>query len=179
MTFGRMVVAIVALVAAFALGVWAGPYLIDKPVTSVQQAADETKDAAVPVPTTGRARAERPARAAREEAPVATLAASAPELQKQLKPIMNKGTDMEIAAQGFRDGEQFAMLAHAARNTEIPFVVLKDRVLEQKKSLASAIEEFKPQLNGAAEATRAREAARRDIAGVMTDRRAQAQTAER
>jgi hypothetical protein len=92
---------------------------------------------------------------------------------------MNRGTDMEIAAQGFRDGEQFALLAHAARNTEIPFVVLKDRVLQQKKSLAAAIEEFKPQLNGAAEVTRAREAARKDIAELSAGRAAAAQTAER
>jgi hypothetical protein len=176
MSFGRTIVAILALVVAFGLGVWAGPYLLDKPVEQPEQAAVAAKDTAVPVATTGRVRGEARTRAVRE-VPVAKLSASAPELQAHLKPIMNRGTDMEIAAGGFSDAEQFATLAHAARNTQVPFVVLKHGVLEQGKSLAAAIEEYKPQLDGAAEAKRAREAARKDIAAVMTERQAAGQVA--
>ena len=178
MTFGRTIVAVLALVAAFVLGVWTGPYLIDRPVKIAERADVDAKDTAVPVATKGSARAEKRSREA-NEAPVVKIAASETALQKQLKPIMNHGADLEIAAQGFRDGEQFATLAHAARNTEIPFMVLKHRVLEQEKSLAAAIEEYKPKLNGAAEARRAREAARKDIAEVIADRRADAQVATR
>lgn len=178
MTFEKTIVAALALVMAFVLGVWAGPYLSDKPVKRIEQAAVDAKDTAVAVATKGSVRAEKETPQGRK-APIAKLSASEPELQKQLKPIMNRGTDMEIAAQGFRDADQFATLAHAAHNTEIPFVVLKHRVLEVGKSLAAAIEEYKPQLNGAAEARRAREAARKDLAQVMTDRRAEAQIAAR
>jgi hypothetical protein len=178
MTFGRTVIAVLALVVAFGLGVWAGPYLLDKSVKTVERAAVDAKDTPGAVATKGSVRAEKRTREGRD-APVAKLSASEPEVQKQLKPIMNRGADMEIAAGGFRDAEQFATVAHAARNTEIPFMVLKHRVLDQGKSLAAAIEEYKPQMNGAAEARRAREAARKDIAEVMTERRAEAQIATR
>jgi hypothetical protein len=179
MTLARTAIVVTAVVAAFGFGVWAGPYLRDKPVTTAeQQTVVESKDASVPVATTGRARAAKPTREVSTPA-VAKLSATEPELLKQLKPIMNRGTDMDIAAQGFRNAEQFATLAHAARNTEIPFVVLKNRVLEQGKSLAAAIEEFKPKMDGAAEARRASEAARKNIAAVMADQRAEARVAER
>ena len=69
---------------------------------------------------------------------------SAPELQARLKPLLNRGTDMTMAADGFTDAGEFAAVAHAARNTAVPFVVLKDRVLSEKKTLAAAIHESKP-----------------------------------
>ena len=53
--------------------------------------------------------------------------------------------------------------AYAARNTKVPFVVLKDRVLNQGQSLAEAIREFKPDLDAKAEVQRARTAARSDL----------------
>ena len=54
-------------------------------------------------------------------------------------------------------------VAHAARNTQVPFMVLKDRLLNQGQSLAEAIHEFKPELDAKAEVTRARAAARSDL----------------
>jgi hypothetical protein len=45
----------------------------------------------------------------------------------------------------------------------VPFVVLKDRVLNQGESLAEAISEFKPELDAKAEVTRASAAARSDL----------------
>jgi hypothetical protein len=178
MTFARVIVAGVSLVVAFVLGVFAGPFLLDKPTPNVEKAAVEAKDTTVAVGTKGSARAENRTRKV-SEAPVAKVSATEADVQKQLKPIMNRGTDMKIAADGFRDAEQFATVAHAAHNTQIPFVVLKHRVLEQGKSLAAAIEEHKPRMNGAEEARRARDAARRDIAQVMTDRRAEGEVATR
>ena len=84
MTLARTAIVVTAVVAAFGLGVWAGPYLRDNQVTTAEQTAVESKDASVPVATTGRAKAAKPAREV--SAPqVAKLSATEPELQKQLK----------------------------------------------------------------------------------------------
>jgi hypothetical protein len=97
---------------------------------------------------------------------VAALPASTPELHERLKPVLNRGTKVAIAAEGFRSAEQFATVAHAARNTEVPFMVLKHRVLEEGKSLTAAIRESKPDVNVTAEVRRARAAAREDISAI-------------
>jgi hypothetical protein len=95
---------------------------------------------------------------------VPALPATHAELQARLKPVLNRGTRMASAAEGFRDAEQFAAVAHAARNTGVPFAVLKHRVLEQDQTLARAIRASKPGVDAEREATRARNAARFDIA---------------
>ena len=89
-----------------------------------------------------------------------------PELHKRLKPVLTEGTNLTIAADGFRDAEQFATVAHAARNTGVNFMLLKNRVLDQRKSLASAIREFNTEVNAAMEVSRARAMARADIAAL-------------
>jgi hypothetical protein len=86
-----------------------------------------------------------------------------PELVDRVKAVLNPGARLEIAASDFDNAEQFMTVAHAARNTKIPFVVLKDRVLNHDQSLAAAIHEFKPELDAKAEVTRARAAARSDL----------------
>jgi hypothetical protein len=100
--------------------------------------------------------------AARAAKPV--VEPSTPELQQQLRPLLNRGADMSIAAEGFQNGEQFAAVAHAARNTDIPFMLLKHRVVTERKSLAAAIHELKPEANATSEANRARAAGREEIA---------------
>jgi hypothetical protein len=75
---------------------------------------------------------------------------------------------MDIASEGFRSGEQFAAVAHAARNTQIPFMVLKHRVVDEHKTLAQAIAESRPDLNAQHESTRAHDAARYDIAVISS-----------
>jgi hypothetical protein len=161
MTFGRGVATIVGFVAAFALGVITAPYFTDEAAVatvtpSVSRA--ESPDAGAPGP-----RAAAPKRAAARAAAPAVAPAAA-ELQEQLRPLLNKGTDMAIAADGFRTAEQFAAVAHAARNTEVPFVLLKHRVLREGKTLEVAIRESKPDMNARVEARRAFAAARSDIA---------------
>ena len=86
-----------------------------------------------------------------------------PDLRDRVKAVLNPGSRLEIAAADFDNSEQFVTVAHAARNTEVPFMVLKDRVLNQGRSLAGAIHEFKPELNATAEVERARAAARSDL----------------
>ena len=80
-----------------------------------------------------------------------------------MKAVLNSGARPEDAAADFDSAEQFMTVAHAARNTQVPFMVLKDRLLNQGQSLSEAIHEFKPELNAKAEVTRARAAARSDL----------------
>ena len=108
-----------------------------------------------------------PRRAASRES-VSAIPASTPALYERLKPVMNKGTNMDIAAEGFRDAEQFATLAHAARNTDVPFMVLKHRVLTEGKSLAAAIRESNPGVDAAREVKRARDEARMDLEALQS-----------
>ena len=165
MTFGKAIVAVLALAAVFALGVWTGPYLTDdRPVMSQKRAVHDTArgadDESTEKARPARARAARPA----AESEVAGLPASDPQVQQRLKPVLNMGTNMDKAAEGFRDAEQFAAVAYAARNTKIPFVVLKHRVLNEDMSLAEAIAKSNADADAAAEARRARAEARANVA---------------
>ena len=92
----------------------------------------------------------------------------APELLGRLQPLLNRGADMTIAAEGFRDAETFAAVAHAARNTEVPFMVLKHQVVNKRKPLDKAIAELKPTVNAPIEANRAKAEARSDIASLAS-----------
>ena len=161
MTTAKSLALIGGLTGAIALGIWATPRLMDR--TDDRPAAVVAEPAAAPAPVE---RAERP-RVARREAVVPAVAVDAPELHARLKPVLNRGTKMEMAAEGFSSAEQFATIAHAARNTGVPFVVLKHRVLEERKSLAAAIRESKPEVNAAAEVRRARTAARDDLTAIV------------
>ena len=158
------------LTGAVGLGIWIGPHLTKRqaineapPATQVAAPVAETKQAE-PVPSRPSVHRRTSAKRAAPSA-VATVKvpASAPELQQRLKPLLNKGANMDVAAQEFRDGEQFAMVAHAARNTEIPFMLLKHRVVDEGKSLTEAIREFKPELDAAGQAERARAEAKSDV----------------
>ena len=165
MTFGRGVATIVGFVAAFALGVVTAPYFMDEAtVATVTPSVSRAETLPEPAPP------RRPVATRRAAARVAppAVAPSAAELQEQLKPLLNKGTDMGMAADGFRTAEQFAAVAHAARNTEVPFVLLKHRVLAEGKTLEAAIRESKPDVNARAEARRALTEARSDVARLAT-----------
>jgi hypothetical protein len=151
------------LAGAIALGVWAVPRVMDNQARSTDAAVAEVAEPAAPVAD----KAPAPRRAPRVNA-VAMLPASAPALHETLKPVLNRGTRMEVAAEGFTSAEQFATVAYAARNTEVPFMVLKHRVLEERKSLAAAIRESKPGINAAAEVLKARAEARRDVAAIVS-----------
>jgi hypothetical protein len=160
MTTGKSTAVCLGLVSAFALGVWVGPY--------VTGARDATSIAAVqPVPDAVASPVPQPSAAktvAAAPQSVPAVPASSADLQKRLKPVLNEGMNLTIAAKGFRDGEQFAAVAHASRNLGVPFMVLKHRVLEERKSLATAIRELKPDVDAVKEANRARILARADVA---------------
>jgi hypothetical protein len=170
------------LVGAFALGVAVGPAIHDGfTPQSDRMVSAEPAPADVPAPAPpARPTISKKARSAvlmresdaksadsapseRTAAPVARQVTE-PALHARLKPVLNRGAKLELAADGFRDAEQFAMVAHAARNTEVPFMVLKHRVLNEGRTLASAIRESKPQLDAAMEVQKARDQAREDLA---------------
>jgi hypothetical protein len=162
MTMGKMTALGLGFVGAFALGVWTGPHIMQR----VDRDAIAVHDT-VAVP--GSPNEAKPASeaAATRRAPVARIARvepTAPALQDRLKPVLNRGADMSVAADGFRSAEQFATVAHAARNTDVPFLLLKHRVLNEGKSVAEAIRESKPAVNAAVEADLARAQARSDVA---------------
>jgi hypothetical protein len=102
----------------------------------------------------------------REQAakPVATIALNDSELRSHVKPILNSGANVQLASDGFRDAEQFVTVAHAARNTKVPFALLKHRVLTEGKSLSAAIRESNSEIDASLEAERAQAEARSDIA---------------
>ena len=168
MMFSRAsVVAMVlcGVIGGTALGIWLGPHMTNRASTDIQVPA--VRGERPSVAATDHRRVAAPRRAI-PKAAKAGIPVSAPELQARLKPLLNQGSDMMLAARDFRDAEQFATVAHAARNTNVPFVILKHRLLNEGKTLAEAIRESKPDLNGLAEANRARAEAKSDIAALTT-----------
>lgn len=179
MTFGKAAALTVAFVGVFALGVVTAPYVNNHTDIRPDRAAVVNDDApavdtsATPVPSPRRSRAavktDRTAAETPAVAPanaVVAAPATAPELQGRLKKVLRSGANMELASNGFKNGEQFAMVAHASRNTDVPFMLLKHRVVEEGKSLESALRESKPEIDASAEASRAREQARADLASI-------------
>jgi hypothetical protein len=178
MTTNNRLALALGFVAAVGLGIWIGPH-ITRRSASISDATASTNGA----PELN-VENQRPARAAKRPAtksvttstaatrtPTSATArsvpAAAPALHEVLKPLLNKGADMGVASQEFVDAEQFAAVAHAARNTEVPFMVLKHRIVDEGKSLEAAIHESKPGLNAAVEAGRARAEAKSDIVALQ------------
>ena len=164
MTFGKMTALSLGFVGAFALGVWTGPHIVQRSADATVAADDASMiwGSGLPPETETASNAT----AARAAAATARVDVSAPDLQERLKPVLNRGANMALAAEGFRSAEQFATVAHASRNTQVPFVLLKHRVINEGKSVADAIRESKPAVNAAVEANLARAQARSDIAQI-------------
>lgn len=163
MTFLKASLIAMGFVGSMALGVWMAPYVtereadVDQVVTAERvakpSAAEASVKAAEPVMAVERATVER----------IAAVPPTAPELHARLKPVLASGTDPEKAAAGFSNSEQFAVIAHLARNTGVPFVLIKHRVLEQGRSLGEAVKMSNPDVDVEVEINRARAAARADI----------------
>ena len=86
-----------------------------------------------------------------------------PKLADRVQPLLQRGADVELAAQGFASPEMFAAVAHAAHNLDVPFVVLKHRVLNERLTLSKAIAATRPDVNAKEEASRAVAAGRADV----------------
>ena len=163
MKFIKASMMVLALGVAFGLGVWTGPYLTDSALT----ARTEATAPAVQIEQPATEEAPRPAvRVARAGVPPAAdpfvpiKTASDASVQKLAGSVLNEGTNVEMAADGFNDATLFVSTAYAARNTGIPFVILKHRMLKLGYTLSEAIHLSKPELDAVAEMERARTKAR-------------------
>ena len=184
MKTGKTSAATLGLVAGVVLGAWIGSQLTssraDAPEPpAVTTEAVEVSPAAAPAKPKRATRVTRVARAASSavEAPapestpklVMTIPVSAPELHARMKPVLARGTKLPIAVEGFTSAEQFATIAHAARNTQVPFILLKHRVLNEGQSLEEAIAASKPDVDARSEVQRARQEAKADIEALSTN----------
>ena len=86
-----------------------------------------------------------------------------PRLADRAQPLLQRGADVQLAAEGFRTPELFMAVAHASRNLEVPFVVLKHRVLNERMTLSKAIAATRPDVDAAEHASQAMAAARADV----------------
>jgi hypothetical protein len=191
---GKTTAATLGLVGGLALGVWIGSEMTSGRMASAPEPAAVIAQgpelpAVTPQPRPHHAakrvagtpeKPERVQRAARvtetavveapapESAPklVRTIPVSAPELHERMRPVLARGTKMPLAVEGFTSAEQFATLAHASKNTQVPFILLKHRVLSEGQSLEEAIRASNPEVDAKAEVARARAAAKEDIAAV-------------
>jgi hypothetical protein len=181
MKLGKAILLIVVLVAVFVAGAATGPAIRDQWARADAPDATVATPAADPAPAAPARSARRMARSkpsssrandvvAAEKAPdtirTIPVAVWEPELRDRAKAVLSPGSRLEIAAADFDDTEQFLTVAHAARNTRVPFVVLKDGLLNRRQSLAETIREFKPELDAKAEVRKARSAAREDLDSV-------------
>lgn len=158
--FTRTSTVILGMVGAFALGLTIGPQISANRDTPAPLAS-VTPEAVMPVEVP----APAPVVAPRLER---VLPASARPVQQQVKRLLNDGVDVEMAADGFHNARELMTVAYASRNTDIPFVLLKHRVLTERMSLGQAIRESRPELNESAEVSRARAEAKADLARISS-----------
>jgi hypothetical protein len=180
MTVGKAALLTAGFVGAVALGVAVGPSVMDRMSDRSMETADKpaavtAERASAPAPAKPRAKAARTntarpntvAESKADSTSSGSVSLGELKLHDRLKPVLTPGARMEIAAAGFRSAEEFATVAHASRNTKLPFMVLKHRVLNEQMSLAQAISESKPELDAKAEVKRAQAEARSDIDAIV------------
>ena len=176
---GKSSAATLGLVGGLALGVWIGSeYISSRETDTPQPAAVATQAAEEPTAPAAPAQPRRVNRVARaassaaaveapapESAPklVMTIPVSAPEFHASMKPVLARGTKLPLAVEGFTSAEQFAAVARASRNTQVPFILLKHRILAEGMSLEEAIRASKPEVDARVEALKAQGEARGDI----------------
>ena len=119
-------------------------------------------------PTTAKSSTEKPAEVAAESPSPSTVIVPSylvtqPRIADRAQPLLQRGADIQLAAEGFRTPELFMAVAHASRNLEVPFVVLKHRVLNERMTLSKAIAVTRPDVNAAEHASQAMAAARADV----------------
>jgi hypothetical protein len=85
------------------------------------------------------------------------------ERSAKLAGLLPAGTDLQAAAQGFKNYGQFVAAAHVSHNLGIPFSDLKTKMLDGA-SLGSAIKALKPTADSEMEAKKAQRQASQDVA---------------
>ena len=161
MTFGKATLLTILLAGALAIGI--GLSIANHRESTTPDSATVANAPAAPIASERSTKPARPADAV-SAVTMRHVSPQSPELEHRLKPLLNRGTNMDSAAEGFKDWRDFATIAHASHNTQVPFVVLKHHVLNAGRTLESVISEFKPDVDAKAEASRAREEASQDLA---------------
>ena len=171
MLVDRLAVVVYVLICAVGFGYWFVPTGASREVSPAamqsHDASGESKVETQPVPMLAAA-APLPVNfhfGSRGETAKA-VSASSPALHARLKPLLNRGANVTVAANDFEDAAQFAAVAHAARNTEIPFMLLKHQVLRGGMSLTDAIRSLRPDANAGVEAELAAAEAAVDLASL-------------
>jgi hypothetical protein len=172
MTFVKWSAITAGLVAAFGVGVWSAPHFQDRAPVDWRSSMEVNAPVAqqeiplAPAPEATRVKAVV-VRNITTFAPMETaVATSSPELHARMKGVLRSGANMDIAANGFQSAEQFAMVAHAARNVDVPFMLLKHRVLDEGDTLVAAIRKSRNDVDAIVEADRARAEARSDLSSL-------------
>lgn len=83
-------------------------------------------------------------------------------LSSNLQSLLPEGTNLQQAADGFKNLGQFVAAAHVSKNLGIPFDDLKTKMIGGD-SLGKAIHELKPDANAKAEAKKAKKQAKQDL----------------
>ena len=84
------------------------------------------------------------------------------QLADNLGKLLPPGTDLKVAATGFRNLGEFVTTVRASTNLAIPFDELKQKIVGGGE-VSDAIESLRPEVDGLIEARRARQMARGDL----------------
>jgi hypothetical protein len=156
-------------VGAIAATVWIVSSSPDRPIpASAERAAAPVADVArTSLPAKKRSTEKRADAVVDTPGPSTVIVPSylvtQPRLADRAQPLLQRGADVQLAAEGFRTPELFMAVAHASRNLEVPFVVLKHHVLNERMTLSKAIAATRPDVNAAEHASQAMAAARADV----------------
>lgn len=85
-------------------------------------------------------------------------------LASKLQNLLPAGTNLQQAAQGFKNLGQFVAAVHVSHNLGIPFDQLKAKMMgPPKESLGKAISQLKPTASSKAETKKANDQAKQDM----------------
>ena len=85
-------------------------------------------------------------------------------LASKLQSLLPQGTNLQQAAQGFKNLGQFVAAVHVAHNLGIPFDQLKAKLMgPPTESLGKAIHSLKPDVKSSAEAKKGQKQAKQDM----------------
>jgi hypothetical protein len=162
-----------AIAGAAAITIWVASSSPEPVATTTERATQSspaknnavrtTRTASPVTPDTARTADAEPAWPNPSTVIVPSYLVTQPKLADRVQPLLQRGADVQLAAEGFRTPELFAAVAHAAQKLDVPFVVLKHRVLKEGMTLSKAIAVTRPDVNAKEEASQAMEAARADV----------------
>jgi hypothetical protein len=109
-------------------------------ISASEPTADPVSDTVVPVPSA-----------------TLSMVPTSPKLVARLQAMLPKDLSVQQAAVGFRNQAQFVATVQVSKNLEIPFPLLKSKVVGEGMSLGQAIKAVRPDANVSRELSRARQ----------------------